>query len=184
MTSVQDMAVEPTAIEGLLRISAKAVTDERGTVREFYRGSTYGAAGVGASGWQQVNLTWTQRGGLRGLHGEATDKLIGVAAGEAFGAYLDARKESPTYGVVVTMALTPGVQLYVPAGVCNGFQAVSEPGCQYLYCFSVEWRPDIAGVGVNPLDPALGIEWPITPDPANPAMVSAKDAGAVTFADL
>jgi dTDP-4-dehydrorhamnose 3,5-epimerase len=184
MTTVQDMTVEPTAIEGLLRIGAKAVTDERGTVREFYRGSSYGSVGVGAAGWQQVNLTWTDRGALRGLHGEATDKLVGVAAGEAFGVYLDARKESPTYGVVVTMTLTPGVQLYVPAGVCNGFQAVSEPGCQYLYCFSVEWRPDIAGVGVNPLDPALGIEWPITPDAADPAMVSAKDAGARAFADL
>lgn len=178
------MAVETTSIDGLLRITPKAVTDERGTVREFFRASSYPETGIGSAGWQQVNLTWTQRGALRGLHGEATDKLVGVAYGEAFGVYLDARLDSPTFGRVVTQRLTPGLQVYVPAGVCNGFQAVSDPGCQYLYCFGVEWQPGMPGVAVNPLDPDLGIAWPIEPDPRNAAMVSAKDAAAARFAEL
>jgi len=143
-----------------------------------FRASSYGAAGVGADGWRQVNLTWTQRGALRRLHGEATGKLVGVACGEAFGVYLDARRGSPTFGLVVTERLTPGVQVFVPAGVCNGFQAVSDPGCQYLYCFGAEWQPGMPGVAVNPLDRELRIAWPIAPEPGNPAMVSAKDASA------
>ena len=76
------------------------------------------------------------------------------------------------------------MQMFVPAGVANGFQATSEGGCEYLYCFGVEWTPGMAGRRVNPLDPALGIAWPIPPDPGNPAMVSAKDAAAPAFAEL
>src|SRR3546814_8756687 len=50
----------------------------------------------------QVNVTETHRGGLRGLHAEDMDKLVAVVAGEAFGAYVDLRSGSATYGVVVT----------------------------------------------------------------------------------
>ena len=179
------MSVETTAIDGLVRITTKAVTDERGTVREFFRTSGFAEAGVDVpERWAQINLTFTHQGGMRGLHGEAADKLIGIAAGTAFGAWLDARRDSPTYGAVVTAELTVGTQMFVPAGVCNGFQAVSPDGCQYLYCFGVEWTPGMAGVAVTPLDPDLAIAWPITPDTADPAKVSVKDANAPRFADL
>jgi dTDP-4-dehydrorhamnose 3,5-epimerase len=179
------MSVAPTDIDGLLRIVTKAVTDERGTVREFFRSTAFSELGVALpERWAQINLTFTRQGGLRGLHGEATDKLIGIASGEAFGVYLDARPGSATFGRVVTMQLAPGVQVFVPAGVCNGFQAVSRDGCQYLYCFGVEWNPGMSGVAVNPLDPALAIAWPIKPDPADPGLVSVKDASAPAFAEL
>jgi dTDP-4-dehydrorhamnose 3,5-epimerase len=177
------MTSETTAIDGLLVITTKAITDERGTVREFFRISSFGSLGA-PERWQQVNLTWTECGGVRGLHGEQMTKLVGVAHGEAFGAYVDTRPSSPTRGQVVTVALTPGTQVLVPAGVCNGFQAVSEPGCQYLYCFDQEWVAGMAGTAVNPLDPELGIAWPVPVDPTNPAQISVKDAGAPLFAEL
>ena len=50
------------------------------------------------------------------------NKLVAVVAGEAFGVYVDARIDSPTVGAVVTVPLTKGVQVFVPQGVCNGFQ--------------------------------------------------------------
>jgi dTDP-4-dehydrorhamnose 3,5-epimerase len=179
------MTVATTDIEGLLRITTKAVTDERGTVREFFRTSGFSEAAVPIpTRWAQLNLTFTRRGAIRGLHGEATDKLIGIAEGTARGAWVDVRVASPTHGRVVTQDLAVGVQMFVPAGVCNGFQATSEQGCQYLYCFGVEWQSDMAGVAVNPLDPDLAIRWPITVDPADPAFLSAKDAAAPKFADL
>ena len=177
------MTISTTAIDGLLRIATKTVTDERGTVREFFRTSGFDGVPV-PERWAQINLTRTVRGGLRGLHGEAADKLVGLAAGEAFGAWVDTRPDSPTRGVVVTLPLTVGVQVFIPAGVANGFQAVSDDGCEYLYCFASEWTPGMAGVAVNPLDPTLGIAWPITPDPADPGMVSAKDAAAPAFGEL
>jgi dTDP-4-dehydrorhamnose 3,5-epimerase len=177
------MAVAATAIDGLVAITAKTVADERGAVRELFRASAFAEAGVGVPHrWTQINLTATRRGTVRGLHGEATDKLVGVACGEAFGAYLDARWGSPSYGQVVTHELAVGVQMFVPAGVCNGFQALTD--CQYLYCFGVEWRPGMEGIAVNPLDPDLGIAWPLPIDRTDRAAVSAKDATAPRFAEL
>jgi dTDP-4-dehydrorhamnose 3,5-epimerase len=185
MTDVVPMGVERTAIDGLLRITTKAVTDDRGTVREFFRTSGFAEAGVPVpERWAQLNLTFTRCGGIRGLHGEATDKLIGIAGGTALGAWVDARRESPTFGAVVTQELAVGVQMFVPAGVCNGFQATSDGGCQYLYCFGAEWQPGMAGVAVNPLDPDLAIAWPIAVDPSDPSLVSAKDASAPRFSSL
>lgn len=183
--SITSMSVTESAIAGLWIITTKAVSDGRGTVREFFRTSAFSELGLDVpERWNQVNLTWTVRGGLRGLHGEAMTKLVGVAYGEATAACVDARPDSTTFGKVVTVALEVGTQMLVPPGVCNGFQAVSEPGCQYLYCFDAEWTPDIAGVAVNALDPALGIDWPIRVDATNPDQVSAKDAAAPLFADL
>jgi dTDP-4-dehydrorhamnose 3,5-epimerase len=182
---VVPMTVAPTAIDGLLQINTKAVTDERGTLREFFRTTGFAELGVPVpERWAQVNLTFTKHGGIRGMHGEAADKLIGVAHGSAFGAYIDARPASPTRGVVVTVPLTVGVQMFVPAGVCNGFQSVSPDGCEYLYCFGVEWQPGMAGVAVTPLDPDLAIPWPVAVDPGDLSIVSAKDVAAPKFAEL
>lgn len=179
------MAVAGSAVDGLLVITTKAVTDERGTVREFFRTSGFAEAGVPVPDrWEQVNMTWTHTGGVRGLHGEAMTKLVGIAAGEAFGVYVDARAGSATFGAVATVRLTVGTQVLVPAGVLNGFQAVSEGGCQYLYCFDSEWRPGMAGVAVTPLDPELAIAWPVPLDPTDPSRVSAKDAAAPRFSEL
>ena len=183
MTTVIPMSVEPTAVDGLLAITMKQVTDDRGTVREFYRQSAWREAGLPDLGpWQQVNLTETRPGALRGLHGEAMHKLVAIAAGEAFGAYVDARPKSQTYGAVVTLRLTPGQQVLVPQGVCNGFQSVGDAPTHYLYCFDAEWVPGMAGVAVNPLDPALGIDWPLPVDVDDPGQISVKDASAPALA--
>jgi dTDP-4-dehydrorhamnose 3,5-epimerase len=185
MPSIIELAKEATAIDGLFLITMKQVTDERGTVREFYRESAFAAAGLPSLGpWLQVNVTETVQGGLRGLHAEDMDKLVAVVAGAAFGAYVDTRSDSATFGTVVTAALVPGSQVLVPRGVANGFQATAVGATQYLYCFDHEWAPGMAGVACTPLDPALGIEWPLPIDPEDRSRISAKDVDAPPFSDL
>lgn len=184
MTRIIDMTTRTTEIDGLLVLTVKQVTDDRGTVRELFRASSYADLLGGAGAWQQVNATETRYGALRGLHGEAMTKLVATVSGTAFGVYLDAREDSSTYGAVVTVDLVPGTQVLVPAGVCNGFQCTSEEGSQYLYCFDQEWAPGMAGVAFSPLDEGLGFEWPVTVDPADPALVSAKDACAPRFSEV
>ena len=181
---ITEMSVEQTEIDGLVIITMKQVEDERGVVREFYRESSWIAAGLPSLGkWLQVNVTETKRAALRGLHGEDMYKLVAIASGEAFGAYVDARPGSDTFGKVVTVDLVPGRQVLVPKGVCNGFQSVSEGGTQYLYCFDSEWAPGMAGTAVNPLDPDLGIAWPLPIDVDDPSIISAKDAAQPPLAD-
>jgi dTDP-4-dehydrorhamnose 3,5-epimerase len=173
---VTEMAVDKTDIDGLMVITMKQVEDERGVVREFYRESSWLSMGLPSLGpWVQVNITETKPGALRGLHGEDMYKLVAISSGEAFGAYVDARKDSPTFRQVTTLRLTPGQQVLVPNGVCNGFQSLGDTPTQYLYCFDTEWIPGMAGQAINPLDPALGIEWPLPIDTADRSSISEKD---------
>jgi dTDP-4-dehydrorhamnose 3,5-epimerase len=181
---ITEMDVRETAIADLVVVTMKQVTDDRGTVREFFRTTAYSSGPFASlAPWQQINVTETRYGAIRGLHGEAMIKLVSCVAGEAFGVYLDARRESSTFGAVVTVPLLPGTQVLVPAGVCNAFQSVSAAGTQYVYCFTDEWRPGMAGIAFSPMDVALGIEWPVPVDPTDPSQVSAKDASAPLFSD-
>lgn len=173
---------EETAIDGLVVLTMKEGADERGVVREFFRTSAWADAGLPQLGpWQQVNVTESKAGAIRGLHGEAMTKLVAVVAGEGFGAYVDTREGSPSFGEVVTVSLTVGRQVLVPQGVCNGYQSVTHT--QYVYCFDAEWQPGMSGVAVSALDPALGIAWPVEVDPSNRAQISEKDAGLPSFAE-
>lgn len=181
---IEPFAVEPSAIDGLVVLTMKQVTDERGVVRELFRSSAFADAGVAGVGpFDQINATETKQGGLRGMHAEAITKLCAVVAGEAHGAYVDLRPESPTAGAVVQVRLVPGTQVLVPQGVGNGFQAVAPGVTQYVYCFDQEWVPGMPGVACTPLDPALGIEWPLPIDLDDRAQISQKDLDAPTVAD-
>jgi dTDP-4-dehydrorhamnose 3,5-epimerase len=182
--TIEPFAIESTDIDGLLVIRMKQITDDRGTIRELFRTSAFAEAGVDVGPWLQVNATETAQGAIRGLHGEAMTKLVAIVHGEAFGAYADVRPDSSTRGKVVTVPLVKGTQVLVPAGVCNGFQSVSPGISQYLYCFDAEWVPGMSGVAVNPLDPELGIMWPLPVDADNRAQVSAKDAGLPTLREV
>ena len=77
--------------------------------------------------------------------------------------------------------LEPGVQVLVPSGVANGFQALLA-GTQYAYCFDREWSPTMPGVAFNPLDPLVADRWPLEFDAADPRYLSTKDRDAPAFA--
>jgi dTDP-4-dehydrorhamnose 3,5-epimerase len=185
VTVFRPFSARTSKIDGLYFIEMKEAHEERGVVREFYRETAFAEAGLPSLGpWLQINITETVQGALRGLHGENMYKLVAVVDGEAFGAYVDVRPDSPTRGRVETLELVAGRQVLVPRGVCNGFQSVSPGTTQYLYTFDAEWAPGMAGAAVHPLDPALGITWPLPVDVDDPASVSAKDRGLPTLAEV
>jgi dTDP-4-dehydrorhamnose 3,5-epimerase len=156
---IADMSAE-TGIEGLLVLRERSGRDGRGVVREFYRRSELAEeAGLDVR-WQQINITTTERGAVRGLHGEPMAKLVGLAAGQALGGYVDTRRASPTFGHVCALELSVGMSILVPQGVCNGFQSTGKDSCVY------------------------GLDWPIAIDPSDRGQISAKDADLPTFAEL
>jgi dTDP-4-dehydrorhamnose 3,5-epimerase len=162
-------------IEGLRIHEMKQVPDERGVVRELFRASTFPGAGP----WLQVNVTENVQGAVRGMHAEDMTKLVCVASGAALAAWVDLRVDSATFGAVETLDLVPGVCVLVPPGVGNGFQATAAGLTQYVYCFDREWEPGMRGVACTPLDPELGITWPL-PITA----ISDKDRSAPKVAEL
>ena len=135
--------------------------------------------------WRQVNVTDTRQGALRGMHAEDMVKLVAVVAGEAFAAYVDLRPASATYGKVVTTTLTPGppgararrasatASRPPPRAAASTSTASTRSGCR-------AWP----GWPARPLDPALGIDWPLPIDPDDPSQMSAKDRDAPLLADL
>lgn len=181
---IRPFTVEPTEIAGLHVIEVKQVTDDRGTVRELFRSSEMQGAGFALARWAQMNLTASRQGVVRGLHGEEMTKLVTVVTGSAFGAYLDARQDSKTFGHVVTVDLLPGVAVLVAPGICNGFQATADGWTDYFYCFDREWEPGMGGVAVNPFDPALAIGWPLAVDRADRSLLSEKDSALPMLADI
>ncbi len=182
-SSIIDLQARAGALDGLVVVELKQVSDERGTIRELFRRSAFESLGIHLASFTQINITESRRGAVRGMHAEQMTKLVTVAAGEALAVFVDLRDGSPTSGEVTTVDLRPGVQVLVPSGVANGFQTVSAVS-QYVYCFDHEWSPDMAGRSVTPLDPALGIDWPIAIDPSDPSIVSAKDVAAPTLREV
>jgi dTDP-4-dehydrorhamnose 3,5-epimerase len=180
---IVDFSSRPGAIDGLAIVTMKQVTDERGTVRELFRRSTFADAGTPFGQIEQINVTATHRGGVRGMHAEQMTKLVAVAHGHARGVYVDVRPGSPTFGLVDEVDLELGVQVLVPSGVANGFQALA-PDTQYAYCFDHEWAPGMPGSAFTPLDALVVDRWPLPIDPDDPAQISAKDRQALTFDQL
>ena len=180
---IVDFTTRPGAIDGLVTVTMKQVTDERGTVRELFRRSAFADAGASFGQIEQINVTLTHLGGVRGMHAEQITKLVAVAHGRAQGVYVDIRPGSPTFGLVDEVDLEPGVQVLVPSGVANGFQALV-PATQYAYCFDSEWEPGMPGSAFTPLDPLVVDRWPLPIDPDDPAQISAKDRSAPTFTQL
>ncbi len=157
-----DFSVEKTNFEGLYKVQYKIIPDERGSVMEFYRQSDFAGSGLPSLGERpQVNAPLSVKGAVRGIHAEEADKLVAVAAGKIYAAIVDLRQGSPTAGIWQGFELERGQGLFVTKGLGNSFQSVSDDPSIYLYYFEQEWRPDMAGVAVNPLDPDLNISWPI-----------------------
>ena len=113
----------------------------------------------------QVNIsTNILRGTIRGLHYQVEPfleaKLISCIKGSVMDVLLDMRPTSETYGKYASYHLTPGSgSLLVPPLVAHGFQSL-EDETTLLYLHSNDYSPDYSQ-GVNPLDPGIGISWPL-----------------------
>ena len=174
--------VAQTSIEGLWRIYYPVFEDDRGSVMEFYRQSDFEQAGLPSLGERpQVNAPLTMRGAVRGIHAEAANKFVAVAAGMVYAAIVDLRPDSPTVGEHQAFPLVRGDGLFISSGLGNSFQSISPEPSVYLYLFGEEWRPDMPGTACHPLDETLGIDWPIGPNDG--MMLSAKDRANPTLAE-
>ena len=113
----------------------------------------------------QVNIsTNILAGTIRGLHYQVEPfleaKLISCLKGSVMDVLLDMRPTSETYGKYASFHLTPGSgSLLVPPLVAHGFQTLKDE-TTLLYLHSNDYSADNSQ-GVNPLDPDIGISWPL-----------------------
>ena len=172
MTS--ELRVDTTAIPGLLVVHLPLHGDERGWFKENWQRAKMTALGLPDFGPVQHSVALNAEAGVtRGFHAEPWDKLVSVATGRAFGAWVDLR-EGPGFGTAVTVELGPETAVFVPRGVANSYQTL-EHGTVYSYLVNEHWSPESTSeyTYLNLADPTIGVAWPI---PLAESTISTADA--------
>ncbi|HEX6462215.1 MAG TPA: bifunctional dTDP-4-dehydrorhamnose 3,5-epimerase family protein/NAD(P)-dependent oxidoreductase [Candidatus Saccharimonadales bacterium] len=151
-----------TPVPGLVIYDLAVLGDNRGWFKENWQREKMLALGLPDFGPVQNNFSFNgKRGTMRGIHAEPWDKFVSVGSGSFFGAWVDVREGSETYGQVFTAEIDASKAIFVPAGVANSYLTL-EDNTVYSYLVNDHWYPDAQYTFVNATDPSLKINWPIS----------------------
>lgn len=171
------MKINETPIKGVFQIETPSVTDHRGSFTRWFCMKQL-APVLGNRSLAQINNSKSlQAGTVRGLHFQpppnAEMKIVRCIRGRVFDVAVDLRAGSPTFLKWFGAELTPenNLALAVPEGFAHGYQAL-EDDSELLYFNTAFYEPSNEG-GLNPNDPVVAIQWPLTPSNLSP-----RDAGA------
>lgn len=177
-----EFTAHKTDIPGLIIFDVTSIGDERGWFQEKYQKAKLVQAGMPADfNVAQTNVSYNKEPGvIRGFHAEPWDKYISVAAGKVFCAYVDLRR-GESFGKVVTVELDNSKAIFLPKGVANGFQTLSET--YYIYSVNDHWSQENYDkyTFVNLGDPDIGINWPI---PLEKSTMSERDRNHPMIKDI
>ena len=165
------MNIHKTTLPGLLLISLDVFEDNRGNFREVYQAEKFEELGFPKFTPVQQNVSYNLHGTTRGIHCEPWEKLIHVAYGEVIAAIVDVREHEKTFGTFETFTLNSTNALYVPRGLGNSFQVLSEFAV-YSYLVNEHWKEGVIYPQIFFRDKELNIPWPI---PETEQVASAKD---------
>jgi dTDP-4-dehydrorhamnose 3,5-epimerase len=174
--------VEPLGIDGAWTFTPQVHRDDRGSFAEAFRGAEF-AADLGYQlSVAQVNCSVSRGGVIRGIHysdvpaGQA--KYVTCVSGAVLDVVVDLRVGSPGFGKWETVRLDEQDRraVFLAEGLGHGFMALSEQAT-VLYLCSTPYSPGREH-GIHPLDPTLGIAWPLD-GPGDTPILSEKDAAAL-----
>jgi dTDP-4-dehydrorhamnose reductase len=157
-----ELAITETPIPGLLLISLDLRTDNRGWFKENWQREKMIELGLPDFAPVQNNMSFNHRAGAtRGIHAEPWDKLVSLATGRIFGAWVDLRA-GEGFGRCFTAEIGPETAIFVPRGVGNAYQTLTEQTA-YSYLVNDHWKPAAreSYTFVNLADETLAINWPI-----------------------
>jgi dTDP-4-dehydrorhamnose 3,5-epimerase len=158
-----EFASQTTDIPGLLLFDVTSIGDSRGWFQEKYQKAKLVQASLPDDfSVVQTNVSYNKDAGvIRGFHAEPWDKYISVVSGKVFCAYIDLRP-GDSFGKVVTAELDNNKAVFLPRGVANAFQTLSET--YYIYSVNDHWSQENYDkyTFVNLADPDIGVEWPIS----------------------
>jgi len=176
------MRVEKTAIEGVVLLTPRVFSDDRGFFLESWNQRAFDEAVGENVTFVQDNRSRSARGVLRGLHYQteplAQGKLVSISAGAVYDVAVDLRRGSPTYGKSLGLELKAQdhTMIWIPAGFAHGFLVLSD-FADVAYKATDFYSPAHERC-IRWDDPSLAIDWPL--DGCTP-IVSAKDAAGMSF---
>ena len=177
-----ELAVSQTPIPGLLVVSLDLRRDNRGWFKENWQREKMVALGLPDFAPVQNNVSFNSSvGATRGIHAEPWDKLVSLASGRIFGAWVDLRAGAG-FGRCFTVEMGPETAVFVPRGVGNAFQTLADQTA-YSYLVNDHWTPAAKDsyTFVNLADETLAINWPI---PLEQSELSAADKSHPRLADV
>jgi dTDP-4-dehydrorhamnose 3,5-epimerase len=167
--------------------------DNRGSFRELWRASSFGALDPAETGappgpeprFVQSNMSTSASGVLRGLHyhRHQLDYWV-VASGRAFVALIDVRPVLAGLGSadVEARELAEDQTVVIPAGVAHGFLALEPLELVYFVTNEFDGRDEL---GFAWDDPAVGVPWPqVAGTPDGRPMLSDRDQTNPPLAEL
>jgi dTDP-4-dehydrorhamnose 3,5-epimerase len=179
--------VDSLSIDGAWTFTPRQFPDDRGAFLEAFRGEEFAADLGYRLEVAQVNCSVSRRGVIRGIHyadvppGQA--KYVSCARGAILDVVVDIRVGSPSFGAWEAIRLDDAERraVFVSEGLGHGFMALTDDAT-VMYLCSTGYAPGREH-GLNPMDRALGIEWPLDSlDGADP-LLSAKDAEAPSLSE-
>jgi dTDP-4-dehydrorhamnose 3,5-epimerase len=115
---------------GLILIKPKVFPDNRGYFKEIFKESDFQKIGIPKP--LQVNMSYSKKGVIRGLHYQIPPKeqgkIVTVIKGKILDVALDIRKNSKTFGKYVSVELSEEnhYMFWIPSGFAHGFQALED----------------------------------------------------------
>lgn len=173
---MSELEVETTDIPGLLIIESPVQVNPGGWfVENWHQSDLTTSIGSGFIPVQHNITHVEQRGVTRGFHAEPWDRYVSVLSGRAFAAWVDLRK-GESFGRTATQELAPGTSVFVPRGVGNAHQVLTE-GTTFSYLMAEHWTPEGSQrtISANLFDPTIDIPWPIL---KHDALLSERDLHA------
>ncbi|MFF9812191.1 dTDP-4-dehydrorhamnose 3,5-epimerase [Streptomyces sp. NPDC014006] len=175
------MKVNPLGIEGAWEFVPQQHGDARGLFLEWYKAERMAEAVGHPLDLKQGNLSVSAAGVVRGIHfadvppGQA--KYVTCVRGAVLDVIVDVRVGSPTFGQWEAVRLDEKDRkaVYLSEGLGHGFCALTDDATVTYLC-SEGYAPQRERT-VHPLDPAIGVEWPVGGEPE----LSAKDAQGPTL---
>lgn len=159
------MNIVPTALWGVVVVSADPFVDHRGAFSRYFCQREL-ALVMGSRHIVQINHSRTlTAGAVRGLHFQfpphAELKMVRCLVGRVLDVAVDLRTGSRTFLQWHAEELTPANahMMVIPEGCAHGFQAL-DAGSELLYLHTAFHAPEHEG-GIRYDDVRLAIEWPL-----------------------
>jgi dTDP-4-dehydrorhamnose 3,5-epimerase len=177
------------SIEGAWEITPLRNGDQRGMFLEWFKEPSFVEKLGHSFDLAQANLSVSAAGVLRGIHfadvPPSQAKYVMCPKGAVLDVVVDIRVGSPTFGTWDSVLLDDIDRraVYLSEGLGHAFLSL-EDGSTVVYLCSEPFMP-AREHGINPLDPAIGIEWPTVARDGSPLTYdfSAKDKVAPMLAD-